>query len=110
MSIEEIDAELASLRQHMQPIEHRIRMLTSERKQLASRQFIAVNKIKRGDVELSDGHGKPWFGRVEVFIEWMRKQPTQRPFAEWNKRIYFTSDLLNYLMPDMPASIRDLPL
>lgn len=109
MTIEEIDAELDSLSSQLKPLHERASQLQRQWRDLASKAFIAANKITRNDVEMSSGDGKPWFNHVHAFVNWMKSQPTTKQFAEWNETIYFTTDLLSGRMPpDMPATIRDL--
>lgn len=110
MTIEQIDIEFQEIAKKMKPLAERSSFLTRERRILASKQFIAENKITRDDVQMSSGEGMPYMGFIGVFIDWLRAQPKKKRFAEWNHRIYFTSDLLSGLMPDgMPGTIDELP-
>jgi hypothetical protein len=106
--IEAIDKELDAVKAQLQPLLARRESLNRERRKLASLEFIRVNGIAEADVEMSSGN-KPWFHEVDKFVKWMKSQPTLKRFAEWNETIYFTSDLLSGNMPDMPATIRELP-
>lgn len=70
--------------------------------------FISANKIRREDVELSDGDDKPYFGNITGFIQWLKLNSTKN-YAEWNTVIYRQSDLKAGRMPeDMVATIHDL--
>lgn len=51
--------------------------------------------IKLEDVQLSRGSDLPYFGHIEQFCKWLAAQPIKKNFAEWNDRIYFTTELIN---------------
>lgn len=110
MTIEEIDKELAEIELKTKPLIERQFALSRKRAELASKQFIAANKITKADVEMSSGEGKPWFVTVREFSVWLKKLPTLKRFAEWNERIYFTTDILQGHLPDddMSATISEL--
>jgi len=110
MTIEEIDKEIKAVESQVRPLKDRLYELRRKRAELASKQFIAANKITKADVEMSSGEGKPWFGSVDQFRDLLKKQPKLKRFAEWNERIYFTTDILQGKLPqnDMPATIREL--
>ncbi len=103
----DILAEVAELEAKIRPLNERLHSLLRELRSIRARAFISANTIKRGDVELSSGDGKPWFGNVRDFTEWLRANSTKN-YAEWNTVIYRTSDLLAGRMPEMPAAIGDL--
>ena len=105
--IETLKAEISSLQQQITPLTKRLHEHAEELRSLEGKEFIRVNKIKREDVEMSEGKGKPYFGNISVFIGWMRSN-TKKNWAEWNTRIYRTSDLLVGRMSGMPATIDDL--
>lgn len=109
MTIEEIDIELAQLEAQVTPLLAMMDRLRMQRRELESKAFIAANRITKADVELSSGDDKPWFGVIDEFVTWLKAQPSHKRFAEWNERIYYTTDLLAGKMPaDMPATIREL--
>lgn len=72
-----------------------------------SLEFIRDNRIRRSDVETTDGPGKPWFGGIHTFVEWLRENSTL-PYAEWNGRIYSREDLIANRMPPAPGRVSDL--
>ena len=100
-AIKETEAQIA-------PLTARLERLRREKAERDSRSFIAVNKITRDDVEMSSGDGKPWFWIVGKFADWLSANSKKR-WAEWNGRIYHTSDLLAGRMPDMPGKVEHLP-
>lgn len=109
-TIESIEAEIAGLEVQIGPLANRLQKLGAELRDCKSKQFISVNGITRDEVEMSSGDGKPYFGSVWGFTDWMRRKPNKKRWAEWNGRIYHTSDLLNGVMPDdMPGLVDDLP-
>ena len=81
----------------------------NKRREYLAQRFILANNITLNKVELSQGEEKPWFGMVGEFSEWLRENSNKR-FAEWNERIYFTADLVAGRFPqdEMPATIKDL--
>ena len=104
-----LETEIAETEAQIKPLVEKLERLTRQKREQDSRAYIAANKITRADVESSSGEGKPWFGVISEFIEWMRAQPRRKPWAEWNTLIYRTSDLLCGRMPESPARIDDLP-
>jgi hypothetical protein len=106
--IENIDRELAKIDAAAEPLRRRRADLEREKRMLLSQQFLDANEITMDDVELSSGDGKPWFGHVKSFVDWMKEHGTTKRFAEWNTVIYFTQDLLAGRMPSMPATIDHL--
>ena len=86
----------------------RLNSLRSEKRTLQSRMFIDTYQIRRKDVEFRDGDNVPYFGHVADFAKWLRLN-SRKKWAEWNRTIYRTSDLIVGKMPDMPATIDELP-
>ncbi len=103
----DIQGELDALIEQLKPMLTLRAKLEHDLGYAKSREFIAVNGIRREDVEFSDGHGE-WFNTVWRFADWLRSHSTKN-WAEWNTTIYRTSDLLAGRMPDMPARAGDLP-
>jgi hypothetical protein len=101
-----IQTELDRLKADVAPTLRLIQSLERDLVKAKSLEFIAVNAIKRADVESSDGHGT-YFLTVWDFAAWLRTNSKKR-WAEWNTVIYHTSDLINGRMPDMPARMDDL--
>lgn len=106
-TIENLNKEIASIEAQIHTLASRLETLRRQKREEESRAFIAANDIKRADVEMSYGEGKPWFGTVYDFTRWIRAN-SRKNWAEWNGRIYRVSDLLNNRMPDMPATVNDL--
>ncbi len=105
---EEIQKDVTSIQLKVTPLLAKLAKLEAELSHAKSVEFIKLKVIKRADVEMASGEGKPYFHLLDEFISWIIKQPRQKRFAEWNDRIYFTSDLIAGKMPDMPARITDL--
>lgn len=103
-----IDTEISEVEAAIKPLSERLESLRRRKREEASRSFIAANNITASDVEMSSGDGKPWFGTVWKFGKWLKDQPKQKPWAEWNGRIYHSVDLMNGRMPDMPGLAEDL--
>ena len=109
-TLDEINSEIAEITETLNPLHERRVVLHREKRLLMSRQFIAINKITRDDVEMSSGDGRPFFGHTTAFIDWLKKRGTTKRFAEWNDKIYFMSDFLaGKLTTDWTASIKELP-
>lgn len=106
--IAELEAEGGKLEAQLEPLFRHSQDVRHELCRLRSLRFIEVNGIKRSDVELSSGKGKPWFGIIKEFAEWLRTNST-KDWAEWNSAIYRTSDLLRGKMPTPIAFVDDLP-
>lgn len=100
--------EIAETEAAIKPLAAKLERLNREKRDLQSRAFITANNIRRADVEMSDGPGKPYFGHIADFVEWL-KEHSDKNWAEWNTRIYRMSDLKAGRMPDdMPATTSDL--
>lgn len=99
---------IAALKAEIQPLQDRLNKLAHQKREVDSRDFIAANRIIRPDVEMSSGDGKPWFGTVWEFGEWLTGN-SKKVWAEWNGRIYHAADLVNGRMPDMPGETDHLP-
>lgn len=104
----EIKREMMGLSARIKPLQEQLAVLGSERRALESRIFIGVNGIKRDDVELSSGEGKPWFGTYVEFGRWL-KINSSKPWAEWNGWIYNASDVITGRLPyDAPGCVSEL--
>ena len=99
--IKDAEAEIA-------PLVRNLESLRKSHRSALAQEFIADNGITRADVELSDGEGKPFFYHINTFIDWLKNHSTKN-YAEWNTTIYRQSDLKAGRMPEMPATINDLP-
>ena len=100
--------DIATLENQLKPLIDRMATLRRKERDALSREFIAANRITRDDVEMSSGHGKPWFGTSDEFGKWLARQ-SKKVWAEWNGRIYHAADLANGRMPDMPGDVDHLP-
>lgn len=105
---EALNSAIKSLEEQIRPLAETLIDLRRQKKNLDASQFIIANGIKRADIEMSSGEGKPYFGTISPFINWLRAH-SNKNWAEWNTTIYRSSDLLAGRMPDMPATISDLP-
>lgn len=102
-----VELELCELNESLKPLLKRAENLNRKKRDLESLLFIEVNGIKKSDVEKSDGDGKPYFTILNEFIKWISSNSTKN-WAEWNGRIYRTSDLITNRMPEMPARYEHL--
>ena len=100
--------EIEILRTELHPLLAHMENLKRRHREALSREFIAANRITSDDVELSSGNGKPWFYQVSGFAAWLRGN-SMKAWAEWNGRIYRTSDLIVGRMPDTPGEVDHLP-
>jgi hypothetical protein len=99
---------IASLEAEIRPLADRLQKLKRQKRKVDSRDFIAANRITLDDVEMSIGDKKPWFETAWEFGKWLAGN-SKKVWAEWNGRIYLTSDLVNGRMPDMPGETNHLP-
>lgn len=102
-----IEQQIDEVVEQIRPLEKKLEKLRYEKRHKDSRDFISANRITLEAVEMSDGPGKPRFGHIADFVEWLKTNSTKR-WAEWNMTIYFQSDLKAGRMPEMPAVIYDL--
>lgn len=109
-TLSELQKEIETVRSRIEPLSAELTSLLKQKRHARSVEFITANKIVEDDVELSDGEGKPWFGNVWAFANWMKLTQSSKRWAEWNGIIYYASDLLNGKFPnDMPGMVSDLP-
>lgn len=93
MTYAEIQSEISAIDSTMKPLKDRRRQLIEDATRLKSLAWIDANGVKLEDVELSDGDGKPWFGDINTFAEWLKANSKKR-FCEWNTGVFFTSDII----------------
>jgi len=109
-TIADVEHELAEVEYHIEPLRKRQVELQSELQHLISQQWIADHNMTRDQVEMSKGKGKPWFGHIRHFIDWLYQQSSMKPYAEWNDRIFLTGNLHGSVeFTKTPATIRELP-
>lgn len=68
-------------------------LLLSCKAELESKEFIKENGIKRSDVEMFTGPGKPYFGVSKEFVNWLEANSSKQ-WVEWNGRIISRSDFI----------------
>ena len=105
--LNELSLEIEATKAKLEPLMAQMIRLNREQAELESLDFIAVNSIRKQDVELSSGDDKPWFGTAWEFGKWLASN-SKKVWAEWNGRIYHTTDLVNRRMPDMKGRSDDL--
>ena len=99
---------IEEIRLQVSPLETEARRLRQKLSGLESRQWIDENGATKGNVEMSDGSSKPYFGHIAEFAKWL-KQNSGKMFAEWNGTIYYQRDLVAGQMPrDMPGRVKEL--
>ena len=102
MKSDEIKERMGCLMERLLPMQEEHARLERIYHDALSTEFIAANQITKDQIEPSDGEDKPWFGTISEFVKWLGWHPG-KPWAEWNGRVYRTSDLLENRMPDTPA-------
>lgn len=105
MAVEEMRARRVNLATAIEKLQAEHRSLDRAIRDAESREWITLNSIAPTRVQLSTGEGVPWHGTVHGFAEWIRSQGARKPYAEWNGRIYLTTDLLNGRMVETPGLI-----
>lgn len=109
MNSQDIKAEIERLSANIAPTVREISRLNGELRKAKSVEFIRANGITKDQVELSDGEGKPHFMIITSFIDWMKQNNCQKRWAEWNTRIYSTSELFGGRMdPEAPGLMEDM--
>ncbi len=101
-----LDAEIAAVKAKMWPLQQRLHYLENQRHRLASKSWVEENRIKREDVEMSRGDGKPWFGDIWSFTEWLKANSTKR-YYEWNGSIFPASGISGTRVPVSPLASAD---
>ena len=101
-----LNREYLDLQFRMKPIQDRMDEISRRKEDVLSRQFIAENGITRQQVEMSSDTGE-WFYTIDSFSKWLLVN-SDKKWAEWNGRIYYTSDILDGRMPIMPGMVKHL--
>jgi len=105
--IEEIEQRRIKIAALMRPLEKEDGQLQRELGDLQSEQYIRINGITKANTQESNVPGKR-FGIITEFGKWLAVNPNHRPWAEWNGRIYRSSDLIKGRMPESPALYESL--
>jgi hypothetical protein len=87
-----IDEEIQAVEEDIRPLVEQLERLKRQRRLARSKAFIGV----------------PFFGHVKGFADWLKETRCSKDWAEWNHRIYRTSDLIVGRFPNSTASIDDL--
>ena len=103
-----ISRRIAEIQAQIVPLASTLEKLNREKGDAESRLYIAVNNIRKDDVQLSSGLDVPYFGDIYTFGAWLSKTKCAKNWVEWNGRVYRTTDLMVGKMPDSPACMRDL--
>lgn len=110
MHSDEIRAELERKKAALAPLQAEVGALQRQLRDALSREFIAANRIRRADVQMSSGPGVPYFGHIKVYIEWLRSTRCAKRYAEWNMWLYPVAELLDMRMdPDAPGLAEHVP-
>lgn len=107
-TIPELQSEISKLESEMFATTKTLNGLRRELLNAESLAFISTKKITKADVEMSSGDDRPWFGTIYEFGDWLKTTACKKVWAEWNGRIYHTTDLINHRMPEMPGCTNDL--
>ena len=108
MKIDDIERELDLLTKELRPLLDKQWRLNEALRKAKSLQYIKVNNISLSDVEMSSGDGKPYFGHIKQYGEWL-KLNSDKPYCEWNEEIYLTSEIINgFLRSDGTGLVEDL--
>lgn len=108
MTIEQMKDRLAEIAMKLRPLMAEQSTLIDQLRRAESKAWIAANGITRRRVHAVDDVGE-WVGTVYNFAVWLRQQRPMRPFAEWNGRLYHTTDLLNDRLEETPGFFTDVP-
>jgi hypothetical protein len=88
--LEQIEADIKSAVNQINGYQVVVDELRKARRELLSKQFIEKHKPTFGEVEMSSGEGKPYFGHVWSFTHWMKENNIDKRFCEWNTMVYLT--------------------
>lgn len=108
MTIPAMKLRLAVIADQIRPLMAEQQRLSSMLREAESKAWIAANGITRRRVHATEDVGE-WVGTVYNFAVWLRQQRPMRPYAEWNGRLYHTTDLLNDRLEETPGFFTDVP-
>jgi hypothetical protein len=92
--LEQIEADIKSVVNQIKSCQAVVDELRKAKRELLSKRFIEKHKPTIGEVEMSSGEGKPYFGHVWAFTHWMKENNIDKRFCEWNEIVYLTSEML----------------
>jgi hypothetical protein len=108
--IASVDSQISAIQATLAPLVEKRDSLYHARLRLVSREFIASHRITSRNVQLSSVPDRKSFWHLVEFVEWIKEHPPYKRFAEWNGKIYFTSDIFNGALPDdMCVFASDVP-
>ena len=101
----EVESDLES---QIKPLMDRLTDVRQQKRKALAIEWIAANNVTLADIQESRGDGVPHCGHVTQFIEWLKANPSNKRFAEWNTVIHFKGDLLEGRFISQPACMDDL--
>ena len=105
-TLKQIDAQMTIAHDELTAAQNRFHKVESRRRKVLAAEWVVANTFTLDEIEMSDGDNKPWFGHIKTFGEWLSENSNKR-FAEWNGRIYFTSELAAGRLGCNGPSLRD---
>lgn len=109
MDSSELKAQIDVRSREIDRLRHLNSIDESELRYRESKAAISAHKITKALVFTTDGDDKPWFNHVKNYAEWIAKQPTLLPWAEWNGMVYQSRDLIAGHMPESAIRYEDIP-
>lgn len=110
MNSEQIRTKIDDLKAELAPGLSRLDGLCRDLDDALSREFIEANAITREDVVHSSGDGKPWFGTLHAFGDWLRDTNNTKTWCEWNGRLYLVNEVKRHEMRhNAPGKYEDVP-
>jgi hypothetical protein len=70
-----------------------------ELQQFDSKAFVEANNLEMKDVFTTDDCGQ-WVDTLDRYAAILKNEKPIKPFAEWNGRVYLSSDVINRTIPE----------
>lgn len=97
MRSDELRKELDKVERELKPLIERRQRIQNALDDALSREWIAACKVTKDKVmtvkEAEESRGSRWFGDVWTFGKWLKENQCDKPWAEWNGRIYNSEEL-----------------
>lgn len=105
-----LKAEIDALRASVKPLLDRIDVLQAWHREALSREWIAANDVRFGDVAIAKVDGVPYFPTLRSFGDWLRNTGSTKRWVEWNGYVHSAAEVIaGRTFRCMPGRIKDVP-
>ena len=89
-----LKAEIDALRASVKPLMDRIDALQEQLREVQSREWIAANDVRLGDVAIANANGVPYFSTLRSFGDWLGCTGSTKRWVEWNGYVHAAAEVI----------------